>query len=128
MQLQYYPPSLLSNPAVLRNKFQFGPKDNHRFFDQVIKDGKNTKKFLNIDYIFVSDQYRKEKLKIGNKRLPDYLVLAIISLATDLSRTVPLSFIAAEPAHKDIIRLYKDNKFDQLEGYDPGILYFKLPE
>lgn len=155
MELEYCPPEIITSVGAFRSHYSFGPKDNQRYFDQVVKSaikgqtaihrlkdnntkygfialsvgcfkGRNTKKCLNIDYLFVSEPYRKEKLLVEKMRLPEYLLSTAINLGYQLSQIVPIDLIGAEPSHESIQTLYIQSGFEVLNGYNREVLYLKL--
>lgn len=131
--------------ASFRKQFHFKSGDNQNYFDQVIKDAKkeytkihmlevggvlmgfmalsvqcmkkqDKRKYLNIDYIFVNDQYRQKHVKGYGKKASEVMIEGAIRMALEIKNTVPLAFIAAEPAHDRLFPLYLQSGFNQLQG------------
>lgn len=141
--------------ATFSKKYLFGSKENKSYFDEIVKqaqkkqtklhllqigdkdigfvalsaqcsDGKGSKKkYLNIDYLFVDDQYRKEKMEVLQQKVSEYLIDIAIRIALEIKNFVPIAYIAAEPAHKDLEFLYTNKQFIKLEN-TKHIFFFKL--
>jgi len=143
------------HPSVFSKKYQFGSKENKTYFDEIIKQAqknqtklhllelddknigfialsmqcsnqkKSKKKYLNIDYLFVDDQYRKESVEALQQKASEYLIDIVIRIALEIKNFVPIAYIAAEPAHKDLEPLYTSKQFIKLES-TKHIFFFKL--
>lgn len=131
--------------AAFKSSFKFDTSDNINYFEQVCKDARkdrtklhvlkingvnvgliaisiqcmeqkfNQKKYLNIDYVFVDNQYRKIIIEELGKKVSDFMIEIAIRFALDINAIVPLSFVAAEPAHDDLVPLYQSNGFTELQ-------------
>ena len=84
------------------------------------------KKILNIDYLFVSEPFRKKKVSaFENKKTSEMLVYIAISIANKIRQFVPVEFITAEPAHDKIAPLYSNVGFEPLINRS-NVLFLKL--
>jgi hypothetical protein len=85
-----------------------------------------SKKILNIDYLFVSEPFRKKEISVfDNRKTSQMLVDVAISIANEIAQYVPVEFIAAEPAHDNIAPIYLDVGFEQLINKS-NVLFLKL--
>lgn len=141
--------------ATFSKKYQFGSKENKNYFNEIVKQAEKNqtklhllqiddkeigfvalsaqcsdqkgsrKKYLNIDYLFVDDQYRKESVEALQQKVSEYLIDIVIRIALEIKSFVPIAYIAAEPAHKDLEPLYTSKQFIKLEN-TKNIFFFKL--
>lgn len=141
--------------ATFSKKYQFGSKEKKSYFDEIVKQAEKNqtklhllqldnkdigfvalsaqcsdqkgskKKYLNIDYLFVDDQYRKESIEALQQKASEYLIDIVIRIALEIKNFVPIAYIAAEPAHKDLESLYTNKQFIKLEN-TKHIFFLKL--
>lgn len=141
--------------ATFSKKYQFGSKENKSYFDEIIKQAqknhtkihllelddqnigfvslsiqcstqkKSKIKYLNIDYVFVDEQYRKNTMELFQQKVSEYLIDIVIRIALEIKNFVPIAYIAAEPAHNDLESLYTSKQFVKLEN-EKHIFFFKL--
>ncbi len=84
----------------------------------------DNKPSLVIDFLFTSLPYRGTILPELNMKISDYLIGYSIQVATRLSETVPIRYIALQPATVELLAFYNRRGFKKLDSTDWMFLRF----
>ena len=138
------------NPS---RKLQFEPGPTEEYCSQIFQQARNRKSIIHvlqnveeewhgfvalrfdvlakrpslvIDYLITSLQYRGMRYNdLGGLKISEYLIAYALSKAADVNLTVPVRYLALEPASDELAGFYGRNGFSRLDATD--WMFMKVP-